>query len=672
MKKLLFTLICVIGMINISNSQCNQYFIYESFSTTLPTQKGTWINTSVLYGTTASTARTGANYLTFNALNDAIRLPQVANPGVLSFYYRRSSTTTGTPKFSVETSPNGTTWTERLAVTSFSATYALATVNLGSLGLTNIHIRIIDKRASGTAERYIDDLSLTSTSASENTLIPFVAACNNTLNSSYTYTITDDLGPVNSGNYTHSVDRTYTFTPSDGTKKLKVSFTQLNLETDYDYLYIYDGANTSATLLATVTGTTIPADISAENAAGQLTIRWTTDISNIGTWGGFVANITSITVCTTPTAGGTLTSNKTETIVNDVVSLTTAGNGGSITKIEWSYNNFTSIAGSVSNPTNPYNIALNVQETNIYFRTTSKDGTCPSGNSNIVDIQLESAPTYSTGVADGDYISNVTLGNINNTSTNDGDAYENFISQVIELTKGEPYSISVSATNTLSPGQGVAAWIDYNGDGTFQTTENIMLKSPANVNSQVFTVPENAVSADVKMRVLSVWNVTPNIDAYYSAGYDYGEIEEYTVRLSAPIPLPVELIQFEGVGYPRWNVVKWATASEHNSSHFDLQSSHDGENWRHIAARDAAGNSMDEIKYSWIDYNSYELTYYKLIQFDIDGVYKEYGPVIVQKSSTNKTVVKYINLMGQEIDPLTTTGIVIEVYDDGSIRKLIR
>ena len=170
MKNLLF-LICLLVQTNVAICQCSQYFIYESFSTTLPTQKGTWINTSVLYGTTASITRTGSNYLTFNALNDAIRLPQIANPGVLTFYYRRSSTTTGTPKFSVETSPDGTTWTERLAVTTFSTTYTLASVNLGALSLTNVHIRVIDKRASGTADRYIDDLGLTSTVSSTNTLL---------------------------------------------------------------------------------------------------------------------------------------------------------------------------------------------------------------------------------------------------------------------------------------------------------------------------------------------------------------------------------------------------------------------------------------------------------------------------------------------------------------------
>ena len=278
-------------------SQCNQYYIYESFSTILPTQKGTWVNTGVPYGTTASTARTGSNYLTFNSVNDAIRLPQILNPGVLSFYYKRSGTPSGTPKFSVETSPDGTTWTERLAVTSFTTTYQLASINLGSLGLTNIHIRIIDKRASGGAERYIDDLSLTSTVSSENILIPFLNTCNETLNESYTYTITDNIGPAGPiyGNYPNNIDITITFTPSDNTKKLNIFFDYLDLETDYDYIYIYDGPNTSSPLLATLTGEITPTDVTATNSNGQLTIRWTTDVLNVGSWGGFMANITTIT-----------------------------------------------------------------------------------------------------------------------------------------------------------------------------------------------------------------------------------------------------------------------------------------------------------------------------------------------------------------------------------------
>ena len=662
---LLFTLISFIGI-----TQCNQYFIYESFNGALPTQGGTWVASNVnttLYKTTP--VRTGSNNITFDGATDAIRTPQIANPGVISFWYRRSSNPTAWT-LNVQTSPDGTTWTTRGTVTSPTTTYQQYTLNIGALGLTNVFIRLIDGRASGAHERYVDDLGITSTIANQNTLIPFLGNCSQTLTSTLTYTITDAGGPTDT--YNNNLDQTVTLTPSDNTKKLQLNFSSFNVEAVYDFLYVYDGPNTSSPLLATLNGTSLPSSITAENATGQLTLRFTSDISGIRV--GFQATVTSVTVCTTPTNGGTLSSTKTNTTVNDATTLTTTGNGGSITKLEWSYNNFTSVAGTISSPTNPYTIIMNVQQPQIYFRTTSKDGTCPSGNSNIVTVNLNNATPYTTasgtyGVQAGDYISNVTLSNINNTTTNDGDSYENFKSQIIDVTKGTQYTLSVTATNTFFSGQGYSAWIDWNGDGVFQTTENVLQSAPANSTSQTITVPLDATTGDVLMRVLSVWGTTPSTDAYSTTTYRWGEIEEYTVRIS--VALPVELTQFEGLSYLQFNLIKWSTASEQNSSHFVLESSVDGENWIKITNKVAAGNSTENITYSHIDYNLNSLTYYRLQQFDIDGKFKTYGPILVTKTITEKKIVKYVNLLGQEVD-VDSKGIIIEVYDDGTMRKIIK
>ena len=118
---LLFTLISFIGI-----TQCNQYFIYESFNGALPTQGGTWAASNVnttLYQTTP--VRTGSNNITFDGATDAIRTPQIANPGVISFWYRRSGNPTAWT-LNVQTSPDGTTWT----TISGQTTSSLATGNL--------------------------------------------------------------------------------------------------------------------------------------------------------------------------------------------------------------------------------------------------------------------------------------------------------------------------------------------------------------------------------------------------------------------------------------------------------------------------------------------------------------------------------------------------------------
>jgi hypothetical protein len=390
--------------------------------------------------------------------------------------------------------------------------------------------------------------------------------------------------------------------------------------------------------------------------------------STVGSRGTFTVCIT--TPCTTPTTAGTLSSNKTSTVVNDAVTFSIVGNGGSVTLLEWSFNNFSTVAGSITNPIMPYTLQLNVAQTNMYFRTTSVNGSCPAGVTSPILVTLELAPPYTYGVSDGDYITNVTLSDINNTSTEDGDAYSDYLSIVGNLDIGGVYTISLSGTLTFGSYPGYAAWIDWDQDGVFQTTENVLLSAPGATGSASVNVPNDAIGGTVKMRVISVWNATPTNDAYYSTGYGYGEIEEYSVLLS--VALPVELSQFEGLPYQQWNVIKWSTDSEQNSSHFDLESSIDGENWKLVTTKNAAGNSNEKINYSYIDNNLSEIVYYRLQQFDIDGKFEIYGPIAITRDVTDKKIIGYINLLGQKVDPKYTTGVIIEVYEDGTMRKMIR
>ena len=390
--------------------------------------------------------------------------------------------------------------------------------------------------------------------------------------------------------------------------------------------------------------------------------------STVGSRGTFTVCIT--TPCTTPTTAGTLSSDKTTTVVNDAVTFSIVGNGGSVTLLEWSFNNFSTVDGSITNPIMPYTLQLNVTQTNMYFRATSVNGSCPAGVTSPILVTLELAPPYTYGVSDGDYITNVTLSDINNTSTEDGDAYSDYLSIVGNLDIGGVYTISVSGTLTFGSYPGYAAWIDWDQDGVFQTTENVLLSAPGATGSASVNVPNDAIGGTVKMRVLSVWDTTPTNDAYNSTGYGYGEIEEYSVLLS--VPLPVELSQFEGVVYPMFNLINWTTESENNSSHFDLESSIDGENWKLVIIKNAAVNSNEKINYSYIDNNLSEIVYYRLQQFDIDGKYETFGPIVITRDVKNKQIIGYINLLGQKVDPKYATGVILEVYEDGTMIKKIR
>ena len=124
--------------------------------------------------------------------------------------------------------------------------------------------------------------------------------------------------------------------------------------------------------------------------------------------------------------------------------------------------------------------------------------------------------------------------------------------------------------------------------------------------------------------------------------------------------LPVELISFTARLEDNTNIIEWNTASEYNSERFDLEQSNDGTNWNLIKSLPAAGYSINLIHYIYTEYFPLSIiNYYRLIQYDFDGEFEIFGPIVVDNREPKKRIVKYVNLSGQEIDPTSTTGLVL-------------
>ena len=119
-----------------------------------------------------------------------------------------------------------------------------------------------------------------------------------------------DSGGADS-NYGNQLDYTMTFYPGSDGAKIKVAFSSFETENNYDYLYIYDGTSTSATQIGSYCGTNSPGTVTATNADGALTFRFTSDQSVNKT--GWVASVScvyperTITATANPTEGGTVT-----------------------------------------------------------------------------------------------------------------------------------------------------------------------------------------------------------------------------------------------------------------------------------------------------------------------------------------------------------------------------
>jgi len=96
--------------------------------------------------------------------------------------------------------------------------------------------------------------------------------------------------------------------------------------------------------------------------------------------------------------------------------------------------------------------------------------------------------------------------------------------------------------------------------------------------------------------------------------------------------VPIDLVRFNASLKNDVVVLEWTTASEVNNDYFTIERSFDGRNFEDIAQIKGAGQSYDELSYSYIDDKAVGLAaervvYYRLKQTDFDGSY-EYSDVI--------------------------------------------
>ncbi len=109
----------------------------------------------------------------------------------------------------------------------------------------------------------------------------------------------------------------------------------------------------------------------------------------------------------------------------------------------------------------------------------------------------------------------------------------------------------------------------------------------------------------------------------------------FTITSSTSI-LPLSILEFSAT-YNKVDVVlQWQTASEQNTSHFNLERSKDGSNFFFIGKVDAAGNNNPIKKYSYTDNTPANgINFYRLKMIDTDGKFAYSSIVAVKKEDKN-------------------------------------
>lgn len=240
--------------------------------------------------------------------------------------------------------------------------------------------------------------------------------------------------------------------------------------------------------------------------------------------------------------------------------------------------------------------------------------------------------------------------------------------------------------------------VKYNGVGHSDTDVEVTLDhiltqeywnvdrsgaSPANATLEVTWIPSTGVTDYTQLSIAHYdgttdWDkitstpVGTNSSGVLTSSSAVSTFSPFTIGVNAIVPLPVAFVSFDGKNEGDKNNLKWVTSSEHNNDFFTLEKSVDGKVFEEIGKVAGAGNSTQEIYYSFddADYRN-EINYYRLKQTDYDGSSVYTKTISIDNRIGNKVISKIINIHGQEVSS-DYRGAVIIIYSDNTILRTVQ
>lgn len=136
---------------------------------------------------------------------------------------------------------------------------------------------------------------------------------------------------------------------------------------------------------------------------------------------------------------------------------------------------------------------------------------------------------------------------------------------------------------------------------------------------------------------------------------------------TAPVSMPVEMTSFNARNVDNNVHLAWATASELNNSHFELEVSQDGRQFENITQIQGNGTTLNAQSYEYIHQNPANgVSYYRLKQVDFDGAfeYSEVRSVRVEgENNIRITPSAAISQIEVEVNTLIANNTSIRIID---------
>jgi hypothetical protein len=136
----------------------------------------------------------------------------------------------------------------------------------------------------------------------------------------------------------------------------------------------------------------------------------------------------------------------------------------------------------------------------------------------------------------------------------------------------------------------------------------------------------------------SLQPASPLVDAGTNVGLPYTGSAPDRGYAEVSIALPVKLTAIKVTENKGKNILQWTTATESNSSHFNIERSSNGQDYEVIGTVAATGFSSSEINYTFTDAAPLTgINYYRLAMIDKDNS-KEYSGTVSILSKSNQSL----------------------------------
>ncbi|MBL7743112.1 MAG: T9SS type A sorting domain-containing protein [Chitinophagaceae bacterium] len=209
----------------------------------------------------------------------------------------------------------------------------------------------------------------------------------------------------------------------------------------------------------------------------------------------------------------------------------------------------------------------------------------------------------------------------------DGADEDGIATVTILATAWSTYHVEVSVYNNTGSNATLIGWLDYNGNGVFESGEASAIETVASAGAQQnvylsWTGISSSLAAGtytyLRVRLASA---TPGMTAANATGwFDNGETEDYRVPVQNTV-LPVNLISFTAKVIGNSKVkLSWSANEEMNFRGYEIECSSNKTNWENLVFIQPGRGNTTQKDYEFIDNDPYkEITYYRLKVQEANG-----------------------------------------------------